>query len=160
MHGQLTLRLSNAVGQVIHEQHPKNRIVKAGRQLVAQLFAGVPGTPPTRVTQMGVGTDGTAVNDDQISLLAPRDISSDRPRKDISEVVYEEFIENEGTPEEVKRIRVRLTAEFNFGEANGVEPLQEAAIFNTDGTMYNRVTFEEVTKTDAFKLTLLWDIVF
>jgi hypothetical protein len=26
--------------------------------------------------------------------------------------------------------------------------------------MYNRVVFQDVTKTDAFKLTLLWDIVF
>ena len=42
------------------------------------------------------------------------------------------------------------------------EPLREAGVFNaaTGGVMYNRVVFQDVTKTDAFKLTLLWDIVF
>jgi hypothetical protein len=63
---------------------------------------------------------------------------------------------------DVKRIRVGLTASFDFGEANGPEPLQEAGLFNAaaDGVMYNRVVFEPVTKTDAFKLTLLWEVVF
>jgi hypothetical protein len=51
---------------------------------------------------------------------------------------------------------------FDFGEANGPEPLREAAIFTAaaDGTMYNRVVFDPVTKADTFKLTLIWDIVF
>jgi hypothetical protein len=40
--------------------------------------------------------------------------------------------------------------------------LREAGIFTavSGGVMYNRVVFDAVTKTNAFKLTLLWDITF
>ena len=74
---------------------------------------------------------------------------------------YSEISEGTG-PDEVKRVRARLTAVFDFGDANGTEPLREAGIYTAEngGVMYNRVVFEPVTKTDAFKLTLLWDIVF
>ena len=163
MQGQLTLRLTDSSGRVIQEQRPKNRIVKSGRQLVAQLFAGVPGTPPTKVTQMGVGTDDTPTNDDQTALLALRELTPSKSLKEISSTTYEdveEVVTKDGQQEVVKRIRARLTTEFDFSEANGTEPLTEAAIFNDNNVMYNRVVFEPVTKTDAFKLTLLWEIVF
>jgi hypothetical protein len=155
MRGQLFLTLTDHSGQIVHSQAPKNRIVTSGRQLVAQLFAGVPGTPPGKVTQMAVGTNNTPASDDQTKLLAMRD-----PLKPISNITYQEFIENEGTPNAVRRIRTQLTTEFDFGEANGTVPLTEAAIFNDALVMYNRVVFEPVTKTDSFKLTLLWEIVF
>ena len=56
----------------------------------------------------------------------------------------------------------RWASEEDFGDANGTAPLREAGIFTaeTNGVMYNRVVFDPVTKTNAFKLTLLWDIVF
>jgi hypothetical protein len=78
-------------------------------------------------------------------------------RKEMGEVSYEEFPDGG-----VTRVRTRLTAEFDFDEANGNDPLREAGVFNQaeDGVMYNRVVFDPVTKTDAFKLTLIWDIVF
>lgn len=158
MRGQLTLRLTDTNGHIFHQQHYKNRIVKTGRKLVAEMFAGITaGTLPTKVTHMAVGTDGTDPNDDQETLLAERS-----PRKPLSEVQYSEFVENPGTAQEVKRWRTSLTAVFEFEEANGTQPLREAAIFNaeTGGVMYNRVVFDPVTKTNAFKLTLLWDIIF
>jgi hypothetical protein len=105
---------------------------------------------------MAVGEDGTVPADGDTGLRAQRD-----DRKPIGEVTYEEFDEPvEGGS--VRRIRAKLTAEFDFDEANGDEPLQEAGVFNDveGGVMYNRVVFEPVTKTEAFKLTLLWDIVF
>ncbi|MFH7245305.1 MAG: hypothetical protein ACHWZW_20910 [Spirulina sp.] len=155
MRGQLRLILTDASGQIVHSQAPKNRIVTSGRQLVAQLFGGVTGTPPTKVTQMAVGTNATPTHDDQTNLLAMRE-----PRKPISNILYQEFIENEGTANAIKRIRTQLTAEFDFADANGTAPLTEAGIFNDALVMYNRVVFEPVTKTDAFKLTLLWEIIF
>ncbi|UBF27077.1 hypothetical protein K9N68_03650 [Kovacikia minuta CCNUW1] len=157
MQGKLTLRLTDSSGQMIQERQYHNRIVTTGRQLVAQLFGGIPGTPPTKVTHIGVGTDNTSAKDDQVGLLAER-----APRKPISEVSYSDVIENPGTPNEVRRVKASLTAIFDFNDANGSAPLQEAAIFTADtgGIMYNRVVFEPVTKTSAFKLTLLWDIIF
>jgi hypothetical protein len=165
MRGSLTLQITDAEGRVLHEQQYHNRIVKTGRELVAKLFAGVStGAPPTRVTHMAVGTDPTPPADNQTGLLAER-----APRKEIlpADVTYTEFDEPmEGTEAgrraSVRRVRASLKAVFDFTEANGAEPLREAGIFTalTGGVMYNRVVFDAVTKTSAFKLTLLWDITF
>lgn len=153
MRGRLTLRVSDGEGRTLYERPHKNRIVTSGRMLVAQLFGGVEsGAAPAQVTHMAVGTNGTAAADADEALRAQRG-----GRKEIGEVHYEEFPEGG-----VTRVRARLTAEFDFDEANGNEPLREAGVFNAaeDGVMYNRVVFEPVTKTEAFKLTLIWDIVF
>jgi hypothetical protein len=157
MRGALTMQVTDRQGLLVYEMRQKNRIVTTGRSLVAQLFAGVAGgVPPGQVTHMGVGTNATAPGDGDGALKAER-----APRRAISSVDYSEISEGTGA-DEVKRVRARLTAVFDFGDANGTEPLREAGIFTaeTGGVMYNRVVFEPVTKTDAFKLTLLWDIVF
>ena len=158
MRGRLTLQLSDRNGQVVLEQRPRNRIVKSGRQLLAELFAGVSGgTPPTRVTHMAVGSDATPATDAQTALLGER-----APRKEIAEVSYVDFDETvDGKT--TRRVRATLKAIFDFEDANDpAVPLREAAIFTeaAAGTMYNRVVFEPVTKTNAFKLTLLWDVTF
>lgn len=158
MHGRLTLQLCDREGRVIHEQRPNNRIVRAGRQLVAQLFGGVGGgTPPAKVTHMAVGTNATPAADDQTALLGER-----APRKAISDVSYVDFDETiDGKT--TRRVRTTLKAIFEFDDANDpAVPLREAAIFTAaaGGVMYNRVVFEPVTKTNAFKLTLLWDVTF
>ena len=157
MKGQMTIFLTGQDGKVVYEKTHKNRIVKGGRRLVAQLFGGITsGTPPAKVTHMGVGTGSTAPDDEQVDLVAPR-----LPRNPITSVTYSELVEtSSGAP--VKRIRASLQTIFDFGEANGAEPLREAGIFTagTGGTMYNRVVFDAVTKSSNFKLTLIWDIVF
>ncbi|HWS87650.1 MAG TPA: hypothetical protein VN282_11840 [Pyrinomonadaceae bacterium] len=158
MRGSVTLLVTDRDGAVVYERREHNRIVKSGRDLVAKLFAGAPGQQqPTRVTHMGVGTDGTEPTDDQTALLKERPARDGVPRKPIEEVSFAEFADAG-----VKRVRVTLRAVFDFEEANGAEPLREAAVFNaaSGGVMYNRVTFKDVTKTNAFKLTLLWDITF
>jgi hypothetical protein len=101
---------------------------------------------------MAVGTGNAAPNDTDIVLVAERP-----PRREISNVDYSNITENN-----VARVRARLTSVFDFADANGAEPLREAGIFTaeTEGVLYSRVVFDPVSKTDAFKLTLLWDIVF
>ncbi len=157
MKGQLTLIAVDREGRTIFQRTHRNRIVKAGRQLVAQLFGGVTaGTPPSKVTHMGVGTGSSAETDDQMDLEAPR-----LPRKPISSVTYADVIDSSsGTP--VKRVKATLQVVFDYADANGDTPLREAAIFTalTAGTMYNRVVFDAVTKNSTFKLTLLWDVLF
>lgn len=157
MKGRLSLALADRDGNIVYQRSHANRIVKAGRLLVAQLFGGVPGgTPPGQVTHMGVGTGPAAALDDQTDLAAPR-----LPRNPISPAVYSEIIETlPGGP--VQRVKASLQTVFDFGEANGPAPLREAAIFTAaaGGIMYNRVVFDPVTKTDTFKLTLIWDILF
>jgi hypothetical protein len=102
---------------------------------------------------MAVGTGANAPADTDAALQAQR---SDR--KAITSNVLTQFLDSG-----VSRIRVSLQAVFDFNEANDpAVPLREAAIFTAaaGGVMYNRVVFEPVTKTDAFKLTLLWDVIF
>jgi hypothetical protein len=176
MTGRVTVVLTDRDGNVVYERTHGNRIVRTGRQLVAQLFGGVAvGTPPGRVTHMGVGTGATAVNDDQTDLVNPR-----MPRNPITSVAYGDVIDSGGgAPMKrieatlqtvsdssggapVKRIEATLQAVFDYGEANGADALREAGIFTaaTGGTMYNRVVFDPVTKTSSFKLTLFWKILF
>jgi hypothetical protein len=150
MHGRLTLCLTDRHGRIVHKTHHGNRIVTSGRDLVAKLFAGqIPGLPPTVVTHMAVGTDGSEPADADTALRA--EIA---PRKPVG-VEYSKITEGG-----VERVRARLTSVFDAGEANG--PLREAGIFTAQsaGVMYNRVKFETVTKSADFKLTLIWDIVF
>lgn len=150
MHGRLTLRLTDRDGRVVRHSLHCNRIVTSGRDLVAKLFAGqIPGLPPSVVTHMAVGTDGGAPTDADTALRA--EIA---PRKPVG-VEYSKITEGG-----VERVRARLTSVFDAGEANG--PLREAGVFTaaSAGVMYNRVTFDTVTKSADFKLTLIWDIVF
>lgn len=157
MRGRVTLRLTDQDGIIVYEKQQHNRIVRTGRLMVAQMFAGVQsGVPPTKITHIGIGTDGTAPADSQTTLLAER-----APRKPVSAPVYSDFTETvEARP--VVRVRVQVSAEYDFGEGNGADPLREAAIFTaeTGGIMYNRVTFDPVVKSSAFKLSLFWEILF
>ncbi|HEX8474427.1 MAG TPA: hypothetical protein VF666_10370 [Pyrinomonadaceae bacterium] len=160
MRGHLTLLITDREGRIIDERRQHNHIVKTGRELVAKLFAGSKGgAPPSAVTHMGVGTDATPPNDDQTALIKPRNVKDTVQRKQIDEITYTDFTE---TTTGVKRVRASLKAIFDFEEANGTEALREAGIFTavSGGVMYNRVVFDAVTKTNAFKLTLLWDITF
>lgn len=152
MHGRVRLIGETRSGQIVLDRRHDNRIVQSGRQLVAQRFAGVPGTPPAIVSHMGVGTGGTAATDADIKLVA------ERARNAIAAPVYSSIVDAGG----IQRIKVSLQTVFDFGEANGTDPLREAAVFTaaSAGTMYNRVVFDAVTKANTFKLTLIWDIVF
>ena len=158
MKGALTLLLTDRDGNVVQETRHSNRIVQSGRRLVAQLFAGVAGgTPPTKVTHMAVGSGAGAETDHQTGLVAER-----APRKEIIEVTYVE-VDDKSQTGSVRRVRATLKAVFDFADANDLTtPLREAGVFTavSGGVMYNRVVFEPVTKTNAFKLTMLWDVTF
>lgn len=152
MQGRVRLLGQAADGRMLFDSSHANRIVRAGRELVAQRFAGVAGTPPATVSHMAVGTGSAAASDDDTKLVA------ERARNAIATPTYSAIVDSTG----VKRIKVSLQTVFDFGEANGADPLREAAIFTaaTGGTIYNRVVFDAVTKVNTFKLTLIWDIVF
>ncbi|GAA0750902.1 hypothetical protein LRH25_31475 [Ideonella azotifigens] len=151
MQGRVRLIAQARDGSILLDRSHANRIVQAGRALVAQRFAGVPGTPPAIVSHMGVGTGFTAPADGDLKLVA------ERARNPVAAPVYSNVVDGG-----ISRIKVSLQTVFDFGEANGAEPLREAGIFTaaTGGTIYNRVVFDAVTKANTFKLTLIWDIVF
>ncbi len=106
---------------------------------------------------MAVGTGAGAETDNQTGLVAER-----APRKEIIEVTYVE-VDDKSQAGSVRRVRATLKAVFDFADANDLTtPLREAGVFTaaSGGVMYNRVVFEPVTKTNAFKLTMLWDVTF
>lgn len=154
MRGCLTVQLTDKAGRIVQQQRCKNRIVTTGRQLVAELFSGdFAGPPPTAVSHMAVGTGSTPPTDGDTDLEAQRDTRNPILSVTPSTVVV-------GT---IERRRLTLQAVFDFAEANDpVVPLNEAGIFTaaTDGVLYNRVVFADVTKTSAFRLTLFWEIDF
>jgi len=154
MYGRLTLVCTDQTGQEVWRRQMRNHIVTSGRNLVAELFSGtIAGAPPSAVTHMAVGTDASAEADSDTALAAQRG-----DRKAISSAALSQFVDAG-----VTRVRVSLQTVFDFNEANDpVVPLREAGIFTAaaGGVLYNRVVFPAVTKTNAFKLTLLWDIVF
>jgi len=154
MQGRLLLQLSNRDGQIVQQQRVKNRIVTTGRMLVAEHFTGQSaGDPPEPVSHMAVGEGGTAATDADMALETPRG-----DRNPITGITTETF--NDGG---IARVRVTLQTVFDFGQVNNpAVPLREAGIFTdvTGSVMYNRVVFEPVTKTDSFRLTLFWEIIF
>lgn len=157
MQGRLTLCLIDSTGQIIDKRRQKNRIVTSGRRLVAQLFGGINASGAAPVTHMAVGTGAATTEDTQSSLRNER---FRKPINRITETDYEEFVD---PATDVRRVRVQLSTELDFDEANGSEELREAAILSVSdeqSILYNRVVFAPVTKTDAFQLTLLWEIVF
>ena len=105
---------------------------------------------------MAVGTDPRDPAEEDVALFA------ERTRNPITVVDYNDFDEPGPGGKPIKRTRVSLTAVFDFAQANDAAPLREAGIFTAaaGGVMYNRVVLDPVIKTDAFKLTVLWDIVF
>ena len=157
MRGAVTLELTDAAGAVVHRQQYPNRIVKSGRRLVAELFGGAKGgKPPSPIGYVAVGSNGDAANDDQLALG-----NQIGDRKPIEQITYTDFDDKPGgSTETIKRTRVSVSAVFESADSNAV--LREAGLFTaaSGGVMYNRVRFEDVTKTTAFKLTVLWDVVF
>jgi hypothetical protein len=154
MRGQVTLQLTDNAGRVVYQQRCANRIVTSGRRLVSEMFTGqFSGAPPVPVSHIAVGSGGTAPSDADAALEAQRGV-----RNAITNVTQAQFLDAG-----VMRLRATLQTVFDFDQANNPSvPLREAGIFTaeTGGVMYNRVVFEPVTKTNAFRLTLFWEIIF
>jgi hypothetical protein len=154
MRGKLTLQLNDRAGRVVQRQRCKNRIVTSGRTLISEMFTGqFAGPPPTPISHIGVGSGGTTPADTDVALETQRG-----NRNAITDIAQTTFLDAG-----VMRLRVTLQTVFDFAEANDPSvPLREAGIFTaeTGGIMYNRVVFEPVTKTNAFRLTLFWEIIF
>ena len=146
--GRLTLQKRNADDEIFAEIAVNNSIVLTGRDLVAKLFINEKITP---ISHVAVGTGATAVNSGNDTRL-----NNELFRKAIGKIDPTQNL----TTTTQGRKKVTITVELDFGEANGA--LTEAGLFNanTGGVMYNRVVFPAINKTQEFKLTLIWEIIF
>ncbi|EGJ33173.1 MULTISPECIES: hypothetical protein [Moorena] len=156
MKGRLTIQKYNSQAQLVDEVKADNSIVYTGRELVAKLFTNQKIDP---IRYIAVGTGNTAVkpaNDTQLGQeVFRKQIKNFDPSKDLIETG-----EDDG-----KKCQIRLSVDLDFGEPKS-QPvaLTEAGLFNSlekgKGIMYNRVTFPPITKSENFKLTLVWEILF
>ena len=148
--GRLTLLKWSRDGQLVERRTVANDITLAGRDLVARLFNRERARDPiARVSEMRVG-GGQDPFDPKATALV-RQIGNPVPIAAIDEV---EVAAASGR----MRKLLRLTAEL--GEADGNGDLHEAGLFTADGVMYNRVIFDTITKSDQFRLSLVWEIAF
>ena len=148
--GRLTLSKWDQKGRLIERREVSNDITLAGRDLVARLFNPQRATEPiARVSELRVGGSDRAFDPKLPGLVAP--IGGPVAIGKIDEV---EVSDDSGR----LRKMLRLVAELREGEGNG--ELREAGLFTPEGLMYNRVTFDAVTKTSQFRLSLVWEITF
>jgi len=147
MQGRVTIRLFDREGRLARYLEADNDIVIAGRDLVAGLLIGK-ADATLKYLAVGSGGDGIAKpKPEEVELMAQVGV-----RKEI-------VIEGP-TPTADNRVKLLISAEFAHDEANG--DLTEAALFTAkeDGVMYNRVVFPAIKKTNGFKLSLIWEIIF
>ncbi len=148
--GKLTILKHNASGNLIDQRVTHNSITTAGRQLVADLFTfninGDKEDKIKRISKMHLGGSQAPFNAAHKGLL--------------DEIGQTDIISFEPVPTGNDRIQIRIVGELGTDDCNG--ELKEAGLF-TDGAqpiMYNRVTFDTITKSQEFKLTLIWDLTF
>lgn len=147
--GRLTLRKITLDGVLVDETQAHNDITLAGRSLVARLFNKDSAAVNTsRVSKIGVGRSQNKFDPKSTAL---GDKVGETP---ISRIETSEVVDASGRP----RVLLRLVGELGENDCN--DALCEAALFTDDNVMYNRVSFDTVTKSRQFKLTLVWEIMF
>ena len=146
--GRLTLRKYALDCRLVEKTTVTNDITTTGRLLVARLFnKEKEGDVIGRVSKIYLGTSKDPFNAGQKALVAK-----------IGETDITKVEQSEVPVSNVPRIMLRLTGELREKDCN--DELREAGLFTEDGVMYNRVTFDTITKSDQFKLTLVWEITF
>ena len=148
--GKVKLILKDKRGKIVDQKVADNLIVDTGRELVSKRFVG----QADPVSHIAVGTGATEPKAEDTAL------GNEIFRKAISPI---------DPAEDFDGPTVSIKVDFDYNEANGEAnsaPLTEAGIFDSDGTdsendtMYNRVTFPVINKTDNFTLSLIWEITF
>ena len=153
MQGKLTYYVYDSDGNEIHQWSSNNHIVLGGRQMVAKMFLGesIPG-----ISHLAVGTGNREVDE-----KADQTLDNELLRKPIRLLdLAKDITTLNGGEKEPDKIKVTISTEFDFHEAN--DGLTEAALFNqpNGGIMYNRIVFPVINKTKDFKLSLVWEVIF
>ncbi|EPF21354.1 MAG: hypothetical protein EWV58_21975 [Microcystis aeruginosa Ma_MB_F_20061100_S19] len=148
MKGKLTVQKRDKSNKIVEQISASNNIVLSGRDLVAKLFINEQIAPISHVA-VGIGTT-------KVDPKTDTNLNTELFRKAITKIDPTQDL----TITDGGKIKVKITTELDFNEAN--DYLTEAGLFNanTGGVMYNRVVFPPINKTNDFKLTLIWEILF
>jgi hypothetical protein len=158
MRAQYRIELKNADGDLVSLRAGHNSVMRAGAQLIANLFAGR-GTP---ITHMGVGISD-APETDAFSTTALSN-AADGGREPLTgnveaTIPAEAFAVETDETQRLVRVRVRGT----LAAADAVGTVREAGLISRSGetaVLYNRITFAPLTKGNDHELTLFWEITF
>jgi len=146
--GRLIVRKYDLAGVLVQEVAAHNDITLTGRHLVSRLFSK-DNANVAKVTNMAVGKS------DKVFDQADAALGGEIFRTPITSIETSEVLDP-GSGR--KRVMLRMYGELPEDKANDV--LREAGLVTDDNVLYNRVTFPAITKTQQFKLTLVWEITF
>jgi hypothetical protein len=148
MRAHLRIELKTMSGETVAVRQEYNSVLRGGADLLARLFSG----QGAGITHMSVGTSDAPESDafGTTALTGPTEvpISADSFQID--------------PPDPVKRL-VRVRVRGTVPAAAAVGTVREAALVSRSGdntTLYNRVTFAPIQKTDDHELTLFWEVGF
>jgi hypothetical protein len=159
MRATVRLELRDAAGSVVGTRDARNSVMRAGAELVANLFAGKVTVP---ITHMGVGTSGEPTPDQFSSAsLTTAGGTPDTSLQGDTDVPIApgDFIIK--TDPDHRLVRVQLHA--TLPPAAAVGTLREAGLLSkkdAQSSLYNRVTFAPIEKQDDHELTMFWEVTF
>ena len=145
--GRLRVLKYTLDGTFVEEVVNHNDITVEGRRLVANLFMNKSGENVKSISHMKLGRSKDAFNPEDKNL---KDVINTKIMFKNKDSVSGEVVDN--------RIMVRYIGEIEKDQCN--DALCEAGLFTEEGIMYNRVIFDPITKSEQFKLTLIWEITF
>jgi hypothetical protein len=145
--GRLLLTIRDANGEVVTTRAAKNRVLRGGAQVIANLFAGARDVPINKV-RLGFGQASIDPTADQLTG---------------SQTVPAAALESELKPEHFTvsvgddRVAVDVAAPFNPTQA--IDNVSEAGLVSGD-VLYNQVIFEPVSLRTGQVVTFFWQIDF
>ena len=148
MRAHLRIELKSMSGETVAVRQAYNSVLQAGAGLLARLFSG----QGDGITHMSVGTSDAPEGDTfgTTALTGPTEVPISAEAFQID------------PPDPVKRV-VRVRVRGTVPAAAAVGTIREAALVSRSGdnvTLYNRVTFAPIQKTDDHELTLFWEVGF
>ena len=148
--GKLTIHKIDSQNEICDEIIANNDITLSGRKLVAQLFSPENAAKPVDKIKLGIGKQ-------EEFDANPEDLVDSVGSINIEPIDFQNDIKEENN-------RIKLTLRGHLEENNvqvNNKPLTEACLYSSvSKVMYNRVEFLPITKTENFKLTLIWEILF
>jgi hypothetical protein len=143
--GRLRIVVRDGQGRVVDERRVDNLITDAGRQLLAQLFAGQAQANELRIA---AGTNGEAQGADQATITVVADarasVAIDDPVRD-------------------NRALARVVATLPASGDPNPQAIVEAGIvivLPDRRVVYNRVTFPVVNRAGNLEMTFTWEVSF
>lgn len=147
--GNVDIVLYDELGAIKDERHIDNLIVDAGVEGVASRIAPHDGSinPTSAYNYIGLGTGSTVVDAADVELAAELPTGVNYARLQDTTAQYSDSTK-----------KLVLSVTFAPGQATGT--LNESGIFNaaTDGDMFARQTFAQITKAPGDTLTVTWTI--